>query len=568
MQLLRAHPMTLCPLFMKCRIWLQKISPCCFLSCTGSSIQLKFPKYWINSTPHRCKWGPYRQIPSTALVDLWERVGPWIVFLDEYRDHLPGSDTLPPDTRYALFVSFLRFMRKNDKVDQLIDESLALCVVVGRAWHHLSSSEDEEKGLHFVSDFLVRWFKRTSWNAAAFEGLVIGAGSRRKLASLVVTRFNRCLPSADSPVTDDVVSLLLGATYLVGHSCEAVRGVCDPAFRDALLSQGLITALTTVSGALSRSGLTIPVAEIILKGLFAALVEYLALFPRRTGIIEALRAGLLPAAFACATPAHIEVTRGSLLELLGDILPASTIYYSVLSQLRVSVVQMRDFDAASTFADTDLLEDWQSLLELIEDTGQILDKYKILSLTTKACDNLECVRDYTYNELKRCSGCSISYYCSSLCQSYDWREGHRQTCKALSSWRYEPSNITTRDKSFLRAIFFYDYDALREDIARSHLRFLEANPSKVPYALLDYSEGNCDITVRALVELESHVDCNLMQKAASSGRVRLHVMKVMEGDQERTLPFSLPWPSAMTEGGTSSEGLEDSDSNKSAEETN
>ncbi|KAF7341844.1 NAD(P)-binding protein [Mycena sanguinolenta] len=43
-------------------------------------------------------------------------------------------------------------------------------------------------------------------------------------------------------------------------------------------------------------------------------------------------------------------------------------------------------------------------------------------------------------------------------------------------------------------------------------------PSKVPYALFDYTGGYCDITVGALEELESHVDHDIMQKAASSGQ--------------------------------------------------
>ncbi|KAJ7935802.1 hypothetical protein B0H13DRAFT_2462668 [Mycena leptocephala] len=211
------------------------------------------------------------------------------------------------------------------------------------------------------------------------------------LASLVILHLNRLLPSHDSTVTGQTVYDLIGLAYLIGSTSAAVRGQYDSAFRDALLSHGLVTSLTIASRALSQS--TDPVAEIELKGLFGALVGHLSCFPRPRWITEALRAGLLPAVFACGTARHIEGTGGSLVDLLQSVLPASTVYHSVLSQLQVSLVEVGD---AGIFGDPDLLGHWESFVELVESRLQIMEEYHTDSLTaTKACDSLERMLDFT-----------------------------------------------------------------------------------------------------------------------------------------------------------------------------
>ncbi|KAJ7809255.1 hypothetical protein B0H13DRAFT_1928019 [Mycena leptocephala] len=70
-------------------------------------------------------------------------------------------------------------------------------------------------------------------------------------------------------------------------------GTFDVMFRHVLLSQGIVTALTTASQALSCS--TEPEAKITLKVVFGALVSCFSTFPAHKWITQALRARLLPA---------------------------------------------------------------------------------------------------------------------------------------------------------------------------------------------------------------------------------------------------------------------------------
>ncbi|KAF8206863.1 hypothetical protein K438DRAFT_2013906 [Mycena galopus ATCC 62051] len=411
--------------------------------------------------------GDFGDIPSAAFMDLWMRVGPWIFFLDEYRDHLPGLDLLPAPAGYTLFLSLFRLLRGNTEVAQLMDTTPAsLCVVVGRAWYQIVHAEDRER-LQNVSYFLGLWSRDPDEIAAVFEGLVSGAGgASTDFASLVASHLNFVLPSADSTITPETLYHLIG---VFPFDCNAAKTAgklfCDTAFQEALLSHGVVTALTITSLAVSRCNLTLKAVPSLVHGYFGALVAHLSSFPCHRWIVESLRAGLFPAVLSCGTPKHA-TTRITWHNLLRDVLPAPTVYHSVLSQLRVSLMEVRAQDVAAISADTDLVARWTTLLKLVESRVQIMDKYDTGLLTAaRACDSITCAKICAKNGLKRCGGCSFAYYCSRLCQTDDWRNGHRRACVALSSRHYKHSHISAKDGSFLRALLHHDYTTRRKDIA-------------------------------------------------------------------------------------------------------
>ncbi|KAJ6586006.1 hypothetical protein B0H19DRAFT_1228164 [Mycena capillaripes] len=362
------------------------------------------------------------------------------------------------------------------------------------------------------------------------------------LASVVVSHINRALPSPDSAVTHQTIFHLVGIVYIVAS--ETVTGHRDLALRDALLSHGIITALTTVCRALSRS--TLPIVEIELRGLLSALVDHLCSFPRHRWITESLRAGLLHAVFTCATGPHLEEIWTSLEDILRDILPASTVYHSVLLQLRVSFAEMRDRDDAATFSDAGLFKLWESFVGLVDMRLRVADEYHAGTLTSmKACENLKCAKICHKHELKRCSGCLITFYCSRVCQTNDWRHGgHRQTCGDLSVRRKqvaEYSHVCVSDRSFLRALVHHEYTTRWEEIARLHLSFMHKNAGEVPYTIFHFTAGSCEIEFGALEDLGSDFDHDVERAATSDGIRQLHLMEVLDGDQEesRTWPFPL-----------------------------
>ncbi|KAJ7649503.1 hypothetical protein DFH06DRAFT_1300148 [Mycena polygramma] len=293
--------------------------------------------------------------------------------------------------------------------------------------------------------------------------------------------------------------------------------------------------------------------------MFGALVDNLACFPRHRWIAESLRAGLLPLAFSCGATRHLQRVGGYLHYCLRDILPPSTVYHSVLTQLRKSLAVVRNRDAAAAFEDPVILEHWAHFLELVEHRLQFVDQYSTSSLpSTRACDNLEasrncniicmfltsaqCAKIGEKRKFKRCSGCSLAYYCSQTCQTNDWRHGvHRQCCSRVS----RDHSVSARDRSFLRALLHYDYAMRLEQIALDDLFFMKEYPGAALYTLFDYSDGVCETETGLQEDLDAGFNTNFMRAADSGGRMQVHLMRVLDEETSRTLSF--PLRSASTE---------------------
>ncbi|KAJ6455180.1 hypothetical protein C8R45DRAFT_1222605 [Mycena sanguinolenta] len=198
-------------------------------------------------------------VPVGASVDLWEAVWPWIAFLDEYEQSLSlGKDSISAEApnSYKRYLALIRYLEKDETARRLIHSTAGLYVVVGRAWPHLIHADAE--ALYNVSHFLAQWFGPDQWSAAAYEDLIVGCGgSRMDLATLVVSQIQRMLPRPDTTVTQSTVLHLVGIVCIVYGATISKGHEPDPALDDALLSCGIVTALTTASRALCRCNLDI-----------------------------------------------------------------------------------------------------------------------------------------------------------------------------------------------------------------------------------------------------------------------------------------------------------------------
>ncbi|KAJ7670064.1 hypothetical protein DFH06DRAFT_1179916, partial [Mycena polygramma] len=487
---------------------------------------------------------PFKAVPSAAFPDIWARVWPWIEFLDEYRNHVPGVELLPETERYSLYMALLDFLGGNSLENRLTDTTVGSYVVAGRAWRCLIHAE-EDRGFAHVCHFLAAGLLRSDkWDSRPFEELVMGAGGTwRDLAWLVVTHIERVIPRV---IADHTVHHLGAILHLAGNIRE---GEWNPAFQSALLAEGIVTALTTASLGLSSSPLAAVEMEIGFKGIALGLTTHLISYPRRRWITESLRAGLLPTVFSTAAARHEENVGLWLRELLEEILPAATVYHSVLSQLRLSLADVGDRDATAFFDDPAMLDHWTDFVELVDERLQVVDLYTLGSLpVTRVCDNIECDREASeMRQFKRCSGCSTSYYCSQRCRAVDWRcGGHRQRCGHLALRRNRDSSMSAKDRSFMRALLHHDYAENREQVALDHLLHMRDNPGEIPCTMFDYTDGYCDISILSYTELDLEFSADAARAEAWGGRMQLHLMKVVEGeDSSRT--WSIPLRSADAE---------------------
>ncbi|KAJ7725164.1 hypothetical protein B0H16DRAFT_1895179 [Mycena metata] len=166
-----------------------------------------------------------------------------------------------------------------------------------------------------------------------------------------------------------------------------------------------------------------------------------------------------------------------------------TCFYSVLSCLEPALHDVEDLQATPAFVQSDLFEAWSAFCDLAQSRISILKRYKSASyISLKPCGSLKCAEIHRKRVLMRCSGCKRQYYCSRRCQSVDWEDGHRTACPRLvSANRDEPEHLTTRDKSFLRALIDHDYKLSQLDILRYELDFIHAYPDRMPCLVFDYS---------------------------------------------------------------------------------
>ncbi|KAJ6490877.1 hypothetical protein C8R45DRAFT_1073614 [Mycena sanguinolenta] len=468
-----------------------------------------------------------KAIPRAAFLDLWHNLWPWIKFLDEHDECLPKNGLPDAVTRYAAFVSLIRSLHDEDSdagTRRVIDATPGLFVVIGRAWR-LFILAGHEEGIRDVSHF----FKLGRWESASYTpDLIIGAGGRANLASTIVSHITRIIPGPDSHVTTQTLFHLTGTAYMVDNHEDA-------ALKDALLSCGIVTALTTATRILCRS--TVPLSKSLLGGIYSVMVKHISSYSPVL-LVESLHAGLLETLFI--QPLWLSLFSPCLAFLLKDLLPALTVYRSVLVQLQTSLPQVRDRDAA-ILGDETLLAHWKRFIALAESRLRILNKYNTGVLTRiKVCDDLKCAQIRPKEQLKRCGGCLTAFYCSETCQANDWRHGgHRQGCHELS--------LRLEDQSFLRALLYHEFESRRAEIADHHRRFTRQHPGKASCIRFDFTSG-ASIQLWPLEDepLAPDFKFDVERATRSGGRLQLHLMKVVLDSESRFWPFLSYFKSADT----------------------
>ncbi|KAJ6496312.1 hypothetical protein C8R45DRAFT_1072542 [Mycena sanguinolenta] len=349
--------------------------------------------------------GALKAIPSSAFVDLWKIVWPWIEFLDEYEESLCGDnllrDAFDGANRYTGFLVLICVLRNSretsEAAEKLIDSTDGLYIVVGRAWGHLIHAKDDA-GLTHVSYFLGLWLPSVNVNSPAFHDLISGTGgTQTDLASIVVSHIKRVFPSPHSPVTRD--SNLHLAAALPIATCEGVTGSSDPAFQRTLLSCGIVPALTIAFRALCHSPLG-TMETVVLKEFFLLLLDQISSFPQMW-LPQSLHVGLLEILF---TTHNREAISPSFVAFIKDVLSPATVYHSVVVQLEISLPHVLGRDAAAIFSDAPLVALWESFLRMIASRIRLREEYCKGTLTaTRECHDLECARIRPKEQVKRCT---------------------------------------------------------------------------------------------------------------------------------------------------------------------
>ncbi|KAJ7617851.1 hypothetical protein FB45DRAFT_932815 [Roridomyces roridus] len=373
-------------------------------------------------------------------------------------------------------------------------------------------------------------------NPDHLRDVVAGAGgTMNDLASLIVRGMRGLIPPPSTALADSLrLGLKIHGVLNLAHQL--------PPLKEALASHGIVGVICTALCAHALSGLS--ERDIAMLYLFTMSIVnyYLPVFPRNTRIKEALDSGLLRAIVFCACFKNVELFEKQLQELLGTLLPQALVYHSVLTSLRAALDDAEPLTHNRAFRESKLFGMWQDFVRLATDRLDLLVKFDRGKIgQTRACDNLECISPIKLDDdLKWCSRCHSTFYCSKTCQSQDWAD-HKTLCKSLLQRKNELAYLSPELK-FLRAVLNHDYENARADVVAKHTKALEKHPN-APCAVVtfDYRQG-VDVQIEcgpALDEAEFTTQHYGARVGRSDRRLELHVMALTVGE-DRTEWLALP----------------------------
>ncbi|KAJ7189603.1 hypothetical protein GGX14DRAFT_484655 [Mycena pura] len=464
-----------------------------------------------------------RRLPGAACADIWQRAWPWIEFLGTHRDTLPH---LLPLSEVNLLCVVDVLARDNEDTAALIRETPGFRVFLFRAW---ALSFDQARltpilpAFHFLC-ILLQDLPLYITDEHHFEEAIEGSGGNITLLACLAVNHIKCAVQS-SVVSVGVVSMR--SVVLILHA----RCWVDASFRQILIDEGIVTALTSSACRLSSAPFD---AQDQYFNVSWAIQYYLTAPFGHNTFTQALRAGLLRAILAWG---RMNPPKPQTLEQLNAILEPlsmSLVFLSNLSQLRTAVTELGIPIDGHTFRGFPISEKWEAFWSILESRWALMDVHlKREKETVKSgCSNAACCLIAPRSELKLCSGCKVCIYCSKECQKLDWRHGgHRAMCDRTGG---PENNVTRRDRSFFRALLDDDYSKLKHSILMKELAYMRSNPGTEFYVRFDYCTpySPCEVSIEAVSSFELTSDIwryNTKRARESGGRIQIHVMHIADG---------------------------------------
>ncbi|KAF7799425.1 hypothetical protein EIP86_010660 [Pleurotus ostreatoroseus] len=299
----------------------------------------------------------------------------------------------------------------------------------------------------------------------------------------------------------------LNATHLVIHMdfINSLSRSYKHAFRNALLSANVIWNITKALVKISTVVNTtqdLAFLDAMVSG-FGYLYNCLESSDGFTWVTQAIRAGLLTA-FTDCSPQFSQLDPedfGMVKDIVERILPRYLVYRSILEAIDTSMKKI-DHGPSKGRVDRSIVKDvWNKFHGLALERNMVLWRANVMKGKNVTCDNVKCMKIATTQEMRQCSACFSTFYCSKECQTVAWKEGgHRNMCKMKQMERLEgrPESISKRDAAFFHSLSIRD---ARRNLPR--LRFLgkEKFPDTPFHDLvicIDYTEGPANVSVKRL----------------------------------------------------------------------
>ncbi|KAJ7102715.1 hypothetical protein C8R44DRAFT_887461 [Mycena epipterygia] len=330
-------------------------------------------------------------VPASG-VDIWPRFWGWTDFVNTYRDSFPHA---PTEMRLGMrILRLVTHLRPDERTLHLIDTTRGLRALITKTWVLLQRVNLEKRAIAFKQLTPFLHFHMMPSDPVHLEEIIEGAdGSLDTLASLVVNHLNHLTSTtgtAESAETLDFFEDVFMFVYQLDDQPDPFSGPVEGKHSPicaALLSNGIVPALASAIKVLAEAAETRK-SSVIVNHLIVMLKKKLYTFPVDRWIAQAIDAGFLRG-LVChigrgTGPMDVE-TITTIFELT---LAPSTVYYSVVSKLRVAVHHVEDLVATSKFKRSKAFKSWQALQDIAEERLRVLEYFRD-NMSKRACDNLE-----------------------------------------------------------------------------------------------------------------------------------------------------------------------------------
>ncbi|KAJ7216806.1 hypothetical protein C8J57DRAFT_1732434 [Mycena rebaudengoi] len=480
-------------------------------------------------------------IPMPVCPDFWPRFWQWANFSQAY-----VADTDEEERNCEDFLIIMGKLFESSDTVRLIYRTPTVRRLAARAWRVSLELDPSGEHLHYhpaltgLSLFISGGklgSKQVIKDPEHFEELVDGAGGTiSDLAYLVVAHLTHFLPSPSTPrprLADAVVFYLSTALIFIDNS----EGD-NQHFHAALLEHRFIPLLINLLGFALHHPDFVPCLSTLVKIITTA---------DHHRMRQALESGMIGVALLCSI--HPSKFEPACVNDFLTVLAQSLVYYPVVVQMADCISDIEDRLQDSDFRTSQVFEKWEVLLGLAKTRIEIQQHFDSdVYQSLRNCDNLECGDRFLKAQLRRCSKCLTSYYCSRDCQALDWRAGHRLVCQAIQmSHHAYPETLTTREISFLRLLVLHCYEATVYHRSKCYVVHLARNPEATVYSMFDYTqERSPEVIWLDLVDLHPPKRClisewayTIERMARSAGPMEMLLMSVREGGEARYRLFPL-----------------------------
>ncbi|KAJ7714897.1 hypothetical protein B0H16DRAFT_1742331 [Mycena metata] len=388
-------------------------------------------------------------IPLGAAADLWPHLWGWLDFLHTHWDYLPASRCVDQRRVCMHHAAIILALLKAHDTSTIIRATPGVRSLLATAWKGMIDDDalfacSAAGTLDLIS-------------ASHFEEVVDGVGGTiQDLASTIIRHLSRAVPHPELKITAKFVVVCFGFLH---SGCAG-----SPQLRRALCSIDFFTPLINTLTALHGTP--------ALEAPWMCLNHLVGMLEGSAEIAAALKSGLLRITVAIAASIapvdRNEANKISLLiiGLLQNLLPQSLVHYTVLVQLKKCFPSCLAFATASKIEVSAFSQDWRDFSTLAQKRLQFLDSWEARAIPSlKACDNTECGK----------------------IDSVHWNAAHRKQCQGLRSTRLTET-LSTRSKSFWRALLNADYRHLMIDIYYRQVLFMHEHPGEAFLTMLSYMD--------------------------------------------------------------------------------